>query len=86
MLTKNEILAELKMRKRDYRQRMREVLQSRKENIQKRSELKTKFSTGSFITCEQINLELQKRIHFIANTATRKISHCSHTPDGDGMA
>ena len=86
MLTKEAILAELKKRKRNYYKRMREIIQSRKENIKKLSEFKKNFPAGSYLVCEQINLELQKRRLFIANTASGKITHCSHMPDGDGIA
>ena len=86
MLTKAEILAELKKRKRNYYKRMREIMQSRKESIKKWSEFKKIFPAGSYLVCEQINLELQKRRLFIVNSASGKISHCSHIPDGDGIA
>ena len=85
MLAKAEILAELKKRKRNYRQRMREILQRRKENIKKWSEFKKNFPAGSYLVCEQINLELLKRRLFIVNTATGKISHCSTHPNGNGI-
>ena len=78
MLTKEAILAELKKRKRNYYKRMREIMQSRKENIKKWSEFKKNFPAGSYLVCEEMNLELQKRRLFIANKASGKISHCSH--------
>lgn len=83
MLTKNEILAELKMRKRDYRQRAKEI----RRKSMKWSEFIKKFQTGSFVTCKlDLKLEDQKRRLFIVNTASGKISHCSHIPNGDGIA
>ena len=49
MLTKAEILAELKKRKRNYYKRMREIMQSRKESIKKWSEFKKIFPAGSYL-------------------------------------
>lgn len=86
MLTKEAIIAELKKRKHNYYKRMREIMQSRKENIKKWSEFKKNFPAGSYLVCEEMILELQKRRLFIANKASGKISHCSHIPDDDGIA
>ena len=82
MLTKAEIFAELKKINPKYHQRSKKI---RRKSV-KWSEFVKKFSTGSFITCEQIKLEHQKRRLLIANSATRKICLCSQTENGDGTA
>ena len=83
MLTKAEILAELKMRKRNYRQRAKEI----RRKSMKWSEFIKKFQAGSFVTCKlDLKLEHQKRRLFIVNNASGKIYHCSPVQDGDGIA
>lgn len=83
MLTKAEILAELKKRKRNYRQCIKKI---RRHNM-KWSEFIRKYKTGSFVACElELKLEHLQRIFFIADTVTRKIYHCSPVQDGDGIA
>ena len=82
MLTKAEIFAELKKIKSNYRQRSKKI---RRKSV-KWSEFIKKVQAGSFITCEQIKLEHQKRRLLIANSATRKICLCPRAENGDGIA